>query len=237
MLVFLSDILASLPDGTQFQARIEDAKLIVNVVGSSESLAEAGQQLAWLGAALQSSPVETGMALCVPSIRECYLMHDPPLVEASEKRQRSKILCGLDFEVKALCMAGIEESGLCWHKMFASLILVGGFPILSKPEPKLGLEMSLDLLAGMVGASQVLGIQGKVFLKGFSTMLVGVRRLHDLLIWHFSFDEEGNRISYLGVALGQACDMSVDKIDDVRHVVGWSSKSSYYAGQYGVRTR
>jgi hypothetical protein len=230
MPVFLSDILVSLPDGTQFQARIEDAKLIVNVVGSSESLAEAGQQLAWLGAAFQSSPVETGMALCVPSIRECYLMHDLPSVEASEQRQRGKIICGLDFEVKAPNMAEMKESGLCWHKMFASLILVGGFPILSKQEPKLGLEMSLDLLAGMVGASQVLGIQGKVFLKGFSTMLVGVRRLDDLLIWHFSFDEDGNRISYLDVALGQACDMNVDQIDDVRHVVGWSSESSYYAG-------
>jgi hypothetical protein len=54
--------------------------------------------------------------------------------------------------------------------------------------------------------------------------------LDDLLIWHFSFDEDGNRISYLDVALGQACDMNVDQIDDVRHVVGWSSESSYYAG-------
>ncbi|EUC39412.1 hypothetical protein COCCADRAFT_152 [Bipolaris zeicola 26-R-13] len=220
----------SLLDGTQFQARIEDAKLIVNVVGSSESLAEAGQQLAWLGAALQSPPIETGIALCVPFIRECYLMHDPPPVEVSEQRQRGKIFCRFDSEVKAPYMAGIEGSGLCWHKMFASPILVGGFPILSKPEPKLGLEMSLDLLAGMVGAPQVLGIQGKVFLKGFSTMLVGVRRLDDLLIWHFSFDEEGNRISYLDVPLGQACNMSVDQINDVRHVVGWSRKSSYYAG-------
>lgn len=214
MPVFLSDFPASLLDGTQFQARIEDAKLIVNVVGSSESLAEAGQQLAWLGAALQSPPIEV-----------------------SEQRQRGKIFCRFDSEVKAPYMAGIEGSGLCWHKMFASPILVGGFPILSKPEPKLGLEMSLDLLAGMVGAPQVLGIQGKVFLKGFSTMLVGVRRLDDLLIWHFSFDEEGNRISYLDVPLGQACNMSVDQINDVRHVVGWSRKSSYYAGQYGGRRR
>jgi hypothetical protein len=110
--------------------------------------------------------------------------------------------------------------------MFASLILVGGFPILSKPEAEPGLEMSLDMLAGMVDASQVLGIQGKVFLKGFSTMLVGVRRLNGLLVWHFLFDEDGNKISSLGMALGQACDMSIDQID----VVGGSSKSSYYAG-------
>tara|TARA_R110002003_G_scaffold206_3_gene15773 strand:- start:15592 stop:15975 length:384 start_codon:yes stop_codon:yes gene_type:complete len=127
-------------------------------------------------------------------------------------------------------MAGIEGSGLCWHAMFTSPILVGGFPISSKPEPQLGLEMSLELLAGMVGASQVLGIQGKVFLKGFATMLVGVKRLDDLLIWHFSFDKGGKRISYLDVALDKACDMDVDQLDDVRHVVGWLSDSSYYAG-------
>jgi hypothetical protein len=127
-------------------------------------------------------------------------------------------------------MAGIEGSGRCWHAMFTSPILVGGFPISSKPEPQLGLEMSLDLLAGMVGASQVLGIQGKVFLKGFATMLVGAKRLDDLLIWHFSFNKEGKRISYLDVALELACDMKVDQLDNIRHVVGWSSDSSYYAG-------
>lgn len=230
MPVFLSNILASLSDGTQFQARIEDAKLIVIVLGSSESLVEAGQQLAWLGAALQSSPVETGVALCIPSIRECYLMQGLPPAEAFEQRQRGKLFCRLGFEVRAPYAAGVEQSGLCWHKMFASPILVSGYPILSKPEPQLGLELSLDLLAGMVGAPQVLGIQGKIFLKGFSTMLVGMRRLDDLLIWHFSYNEEGNRISYLDVALGQACDMSVNQIDDVRHVVGWSRKISYYAG-------
>jgi hypothetical protein len=185
MPVFLSSVLASLPDATRFQARIEDAKLIVNVVGSIEALVEAGQQLAWLGAALQSSPVETGMALCIPSIQECYLMHNLPLVEASEQRQRGRILCRLGFEVEVQYAAGMEGSGLCWHKMFACPILVVGYPILSKSEPKLGLEMSLDLLAGMVGAFQVVGIQGKIFPKGFSTMLVGVRRLDDLLVWHF----------------------------------------------------
>jgi hypothetical protein len=76
----------------------------------------------------------------------------------------------------------------------------------------------------------VLGIQGKVVLKGFATFLVGVKRLNHLLVWHFSFDKEGKRISYLDVALEEACDMEVDQLDHVRHVVGWSSDSSYYAG-------
>jgi hypothetical protein len=124
--------------------------------------------------------------------------------------------------------------------MFTNPILVGGYPICSKPESGLGIEMPLDLLAGLVGASQVVGIQGKVVLKGFATMLVAVKRLGDLLIWHFLFDEEGKRISYLDFALEEACDMNVHQLVDVRHVVGWSRDSSYYAGQYssiGRRTK
>jgi hypothetical protein len=61
-------------------------------------------------------------------------------------------------------------------------------------------------------------------------MLVAVKRLGDLLVWHFLFDEEGERISYLDFALEEACDMNVYELDDVRHVVGWIRDSSYYAG-------
>jgi hypothetical protein len=157
-------------------------------------------------------------------------MHNALAAESSGQRHGNEIFCQLDFKVRAPYMAGPEGPGLCWHAMFTSPILVDGFPILSKPEPQLGLEMPLDLLAGMIGAPQVLGIQGKVFLKGFATMLVGVKRLDDLLIWHFSFDKEGKRISYLDIAHDKACDMDVDQLDDIRHVVGWSSDSLYYAG-------
>jgi hypothetical protein len=157
-------------------------------------------------------------------------MHDTLAVESSGQRHGGEIFCQLDFDVRAPYTSEIEGSGLCWHAMFTSPILVGGFPISSKPEPQLGLEMSLELLAGMVGASQVVEVQRKVFLKGFATMLVGVKRLDDLLVWHFLFDKEGKRISYLDVELEVACDMNVDQLDNVRHVVGWSSDSSYYAG-------
>jgi hypothetical protein len=221
---------ASLSDGTELQARMDAGRLIVIAVGSSEALAEAGQQFAWLGAALRSSPFEAGIAHCIPYIRECHPMQADLSVEPSEQRRRGEIFCQLDFEVRAPDMMGTKGPGRCWHDMFTNPILVGGYPICSKPESGLGIEMPLDLLAGLVGASQVVGIQGKVVLKGFATMLVAVKRLGDLLIWHFLFDEEGKRISYLDFALKEACDMNVHQLDDVRHVVGWSRDSSYYAG-------
>lgn len=157
-------------------------------------------------------------------------MHTGLSMGSSDRRRRSEIFCQLDFEVTALDTTDTKPPGLCWHDMFRNPILVGGFPIPNKPGPGLGIEMPLDLLAGLVGASQAVGIQGKVVLKGFTTMLVAVKRLGELLIWHFSFDKEGKRISYLDVALQEACDMDVHQLDNVRHVVGWSRSSSYYAG-------
>jgi hypothetical protein len=227
---FSFDPSASLSDGTELQARIDAGRLTVIAVGSSEALAEAGQQFAWLGAALRSSPVETGIAHCVPYIRKCHQMQAGLSVEPSEQRRRGEIFCQFGFKVRASNTMGTEGPGRCWHNMFTNPILVGGYPICSKPESGLGIEMPLDLLAGLVGASQVVGIQGKVVLKGFATMLVAVKRLGDLLIWHFLFDEDGKRISYLDFALEEACDMNVHQLDDVRHVVGWSRDSSYYAG-------
>jgi hypothetical protein len=149
---------------------------------------------------------------------------------SSEQRSRGEIFCQFDFEVRAPDATDIKAPGHCWHNMFSNPILVEGFPIRNKPESGIGVEMPLDLLAGLVGASQAVGIQGKVVLKGFTTILVAVRRLSDLLIWHFLFDKEGKRISYLDVALEEACDMDVHHLDKVRHVVGWSRNSSYYAG-------
>ena len=62
------DSLATLPDGIEVSARIfgievSGRKFIVTAIGTADSVAEIGQQLAWLGAALRSSPFEVGVAL------------------------------------------------------------------------------------------------------------------------------------------------------------------------------
>ncbi|KAJ8116705.1 hypothetical protein OPT61_g1930 [Boeremia exigua] len=210
---------SNLPDGTELQARIKGSRLIVHAVGSSESLVETGQQLAWLGAALQPSPVKNGIAHCVPHVQECRPAHAGLSIEPSEQRYQDGVFCQLDFEVtvRESSTTRSEQSGLCWHDMFTNPILVSGFPIPSKPKSSLGLELPFDLLAGIVGASQAMGVQA-------------MERLDGLLLWHFSFNKEGKRFSYLDVPLKNACDINVHQLNDVRHVVGWLRDSSYHAG-------
>ncbi|OXV07933.1 hypothetical protein Egran_04303 [Elaphomyces granulatus] len=125
--------------------------------------------------------------------------------------------------------------GQCWHNMFRNPIMVSGYPILTKHEHGLGVEMPLNMVAGLAGSERANQFDGKVFIKGFSTMLIAVKITTDLLIWHYFYNSEGERISYLDHTLQGVDDISLLQLDTARHVVGWCSDSMYYAGAADAR--
>ena len=107
-----------------------------------------------------------------------------------------------------------------------------GFPILKKSEHALGLEVPLNMMAGLTGTIRATVFNGKVCLKGFSTMLVAMKLVGDLLVWHYIFNSKCDQISYLDPALDDACDMNLLQLDNVRHAVGWCPNCLYCAGKY-----
>jgi hypothetical protein len=121
--------------------------------------------------------------------------------------------------------------GQCWHSMFRNPVLVIGYPILTKPEKGLGLEMPLNMIAKLAGAQRANEFDSKVFIKGFSAMLVATRIIRDLLIWHYFYNRTGERISYLDNQFQVSNDISMFQLSSVRHVVGWCSDCMYYAGE------
>jgi hypothetical protein len=189
--------LDNLPDGTEVEARIEGNKFIVTTVGTGDSLAEIGQQFAWLGAALRSSPFEAGVATCSPFIRSTRLENTASQAQAPQPMSLVEIFCVIDFEMNEPATGEEAPPGQCWHNMFRNPIMVSGYPILTKHEYGLGLEMPLNMVAGLAGSERANQFDGKVFIKGFSTMLTAVKITTDLLIWHYFYNSEGERISYL----------------------------------------
>jgi hypothetical protein len=124
-----------------------------------------------------------------------------------------------------------REGAPSWHNMFRNPIMVSGYPILTKHEYGLGLEMPLNMVAGLAGSERANQFDGKVFIKGFSTMLIAVKITTDLLIWHYFYNSEGERISYLDHTLQGVDDISLLQLDTAGHVVGWCSGCMYYAGK------
>lgn len=214
------------PDNTKLVAWLEESRFIVETYGTEASISEIAEQLAWLGAALRSSPYESGIAWCTPFVNNIVPNNDPTL--ASETTP--DIICKIDFIVEK------DEStdptnGQCWHNMFRNPVVVKGYPISRRSELETGLEIPLNLMAGLTGTERVNRFNGKLFIKGFSSMLVPTKHNGDVLMWHLLYNQDKTRISYLDVTVPHAANISVSDLETSRHVLGWCSEGKYYAGK------
>ncbi|KAJ5552462.1 hypothetical protein N7494_001840 [Penicillium frequentans] len=216
---------ASFPDASEASAKLQDSKFIITVSGTGESLAEIAQQFAWLGSALRSSPFEYGVASCTPFVQSARLRNRNLWSVSSIP----EIFCKIEFRMQRHAN-GESFSGQCWHNMFRNPIFVSGFPVLTKREYGLGLEMPLNIMAGLTGSDTAIEFDGKIFIKGFSAMLVAVRMMEGLLVWHYFFNKDGHRISYLDQSLRVADKVSLLQLETSRHIVGWCLDCMYNAG-------
>jgi len=126
--------------------------------------------------------------------------------------------------------------GTCWHDMFKHCVIVHGFPIRQRPKRSLGVEMSLNVIAELVGSKYVHDFAGRAFLKRFSMMATPVDQLDDVLVWHLCQTQAGKRISYLDHGLAETCaiaanDVHLEHVREFRHIIGWCSSIKY---GYGV---
>ncbi|RKL41643.1 hypothetical protein BFJ72_g5535 [Fusarium proliferatum] len=218
-----------LPDHTRLTAWINGSKVMVQANGSAASISETGEQLAWLGAALRSSPYPNGLSYCTPSIRSMH--QDPEMPQA--------VVCVIGFELEQLLEPPDNSNGHCWHGIFKDPTLVKGFPILPKVERNTGLEIPLNIMAGLARANRVDQFNGKVYIKGFSTMLVPTKQSKEVVYWHLIYNEDGSRISYLDDNLNRDVLAGTPDLTAHRHVLGWCSEARFYSGssqaQYHVR--
>ncbi|KAK3690427.1 hypothetical protein B0T22DRAFT_537089 [Podospora appendiculata] len=114
--------------------------------------------------------------------------------------------------------------------MFRNPVMVCGYPILATSRG-LGLEMPLNIIAGLNGSDRVTEFDGKVFIKGYSTMVVATKVSPDanVLTWHYLYNSKGERLSYLDHALENVDQINLDQLKSARHVVGWCDDSMYNA--------
>jgi hypothetical protein len=224
-----SGSLGDLPDSTRLTAWINGSQFMVETFGTGDAVAEIGEQLAWLGAALRSSPYELGVSYCTPFISDIRVDNTPP--QGSSISLTPEILCSIEFVVEKEVKHLEPPNGQCWHNMFRNPVVVKGFPIPRKSEPDTGLEIPLNMMAGLARTQRANIFDGKVFIKGFSTLLVPTKHSEDLLIWHVLYNKDGNRISYRDNTMPHAKNVNISHLETVRHVVGWCSEIKNYAGR------
>lgn len=191
----------------------------MEALGTSDFIAEVGEQLSWLGAALRFSPRSAGVVRCTPYIK------------ATEPTGP-----GADFSIQFALDNGNEDTpfattGQCWHALFGNPVVVEGYPILRRPMRGTGLEIPLNMMSSLAKAPRVHNFLGRLSLKGFSTLLVPVERVDDTVLWHLYYREDGSRIPYFecGGEINE-CRLTLSQLMTTRHILGWCSEARYQAG-------
>jgi hypothetical protein len=211
-----------LTDNTQLNIKISGSSISVAVNGTGPAIIEIGQQLAWLGSALRSSASSNSISSSEPRI---------------------SVLTGayatfeLTFQVREIEASPGESrvNGTCWQPLFRNPVIVKGYPILARNHHERGLELPLNMMAGLGEASRVTNWAGGMVVKGFSTLFFPTRRLNNSVQWHYLFEKDGGRISYLS-----ADDRCPDRVKSnsldapclpfCRNFLGWASSIEINTG-------
>ena len=226
----------SLSHGARLEARIQGAKLIIKASGVRPALVELGEQLAWLGATLQSSPSTNGSRVfcCRPRIKQRKTSIPPSpsvhwrfhfdLTEMHQKDDNS---------------ANRSQDDHCWFGLFRRPVAVQGYPIRRKPRESTGLEIGLGLAAELVQAPGAALFDGRVVLKGFCAILVLIEQVQDTLFWHLIMNENQKPMSYGDPKIKRLNTQYLADgasillgLEQGRHVVGWCSRAESLAGKH-----
>ncbi|GCB17283.1 hypothetical protein AAWM_00168 [Aspergillus awamori] len=227
-----------LPDGTTLQALrqatkdqpLESCVVWIKISGLADSIAEVGEQLAWLGCALRSSPADSGIAYCRPFVKR---LREGLVPEDLGLNPLYVYEIGFDIQTEE----GNTESvnGCCWHGLFRNPVVAEGYPTPRRPEPDPGLEIPLGLLAGLSQVRRATTFDGKTVLKGFSVMLIPTKFSNDIVMWHMLHADSDKRLSYLEAQPFAPISITGADLEKSRHLLGWCSDMKFYAGTSEAR--
>ncbi|WKT53744.1 Ankyrin repeat [Fusarium oxysporum f. sp. vasinfectum] len=217
----------SYPDGTTLKVRVDTSALIAEVNGMAATVAEIGEQLAWLGAAFRERPEKNGLVYCTPYI--VILPNESPSSQF-DSRPSHDVASRIQFYVETV-EGNRNMNGQCWQSLFKSSIIVKGYPIPRRNEWNVGLEASLDIMAGLARTDQIHAFGDRFYIKGYSTMLVPTRRCSDIQYWHLIHQTDGGRLSHFANdTTEERCVGSLNDLEHFRHILGWCSKVEPFPG-------
>ncbi|KAI1746156.1 hypothetical protein F4680DRAFT_400578 [Xylaria scruposa] len=178
------------------------------------------QQLCWLTAAFSTPPSS-----------EKDIVYCRSTVESIPDLTRPEPILKLDTCFKKLL---VDEKNPCWLSLFSNPkyiaygVIAYGFPIPARTN-SIGLEMSVNLMAAIIGARHAGTFDGGIVIKGFSSMFLPVARTRDGIQWHYVANRSSDtQLSYdKGV---KRCpnrsllpDVDFTSLETARCFVGWNS--------------
>ncbi|KAJ4258805.1 hypothetical protein NW762_007892 [Fusarium torreyae] len=199
-----------------------NSKLEAQVEGTADSIATVCEIFGWLGAALRPSCSASGLATCRPQIQVSTSKAGPAR-------------CIINYPVIPVALAPQDSKrGQCWHSIFRNPVIAVGYPIPRRNQSGLGLEIPLNVMAGLTMSRRIHKYMGRHFLKGYSIALVPTEKVSDMILWHLYYSEDGNRLPYPNLDDMDHAALDLQDLTAGRHIVGWCSEAKLFAGAPGM---
>ncbi|KAH6999534.1 hypothetical protein EDB80DRAFT_117897 [Ilyonectria destructans] len=166
------EYLATLPNNTQIGGQIQGHELIIAVGGPTHSIAECGEQLAWLAAALPLTR-QGCLSHRTPSIIEAEPCHYPSAVSSLAE------FITFDIDIEESIVEVNSTNAHCLQRMVGNPSTVLGFPTIRRPKTYFGLEIDITFLLSIITITE----QG-VFLNGSGKRLDVFKQTDNIILWH-----------------------------------------------------
>ncbi|KEZ39111.1 hypothetical protein SAPIO_CDS10501 [Scedosporium apiospermum] len=206
--------------------------------GSCWDVAEIGEQVAWLGAALRSSSLDDGSQYCTPYVSNVSSESNLIPMGGRQLGQNALAAFKLGYRFEDLSSTELLAQGRCWNGLFRNPTIVPGYPIPRRQESESGLDVPVDIVAALINAKRLVKFGGTMYLKGFSALLVVTKMAVDTVFWHLVYNDDRSYISYQDPRVPRWPESAEGPTPDVlekrRHVVGWCDKIISFAGALGA---
>jgi hypothetical protein len=218
---------------------LKNGNLHLVAKGTDFEIAEVAEQLAWLGAALQSSD-QFRYYICRPELST--VSHDPGIQLYDTHNEPPGPFFRIEFSQSALSLhdMGQLDHSQCWLKLFENMAIVHGFPIPSRPRATFGLEVPLEIAANIIGADKVVPFKDRLIIKGFSTMLYPTKANFEdgTISWHLLESDDGARITYADPKVGKGYNgvqkLQYKDLEIAQHIIGWCQNVENITGKHRV---
>ncbi|KAE8448016.1 hypothetical protein EG329_009939 [Mollisiaceae sp. DMI_Dod_QoI] len=198
----------TLPDNTQLDAKMTGSYLLIGATGPAHFIAEIGEQLAWLQAAIPSKR----RGYYTPSIKDYCVC--------------SSGYCRIDFGVSEPENSNdtMLRAHNSWQDLIGENIIILGFPISRRPEDYPGLELSFRTLLHLLQADTA-NIENtrSLVVKGPVKALQLVKCIDNVFLWHpIQLPREVHSRTCCGdnhIGIDLTC-IDVHSLNDGRHIVG-----------------
>ncbi|TQV99090.1 Pfs domain-containing protein [Cordyceps javanica] len=200
--------------------------ILINGVGDRDVITQVLQAFVWISCTARAVPAVKGVWESIPIFSRVRAIKTQPGTQTFVTHFLTRPI------------PPTTQQGRCWQHMFQGAVLATGFPISRRPCKELGLEMPLNMMTELAGSHRVTEWDDKIFIKGYSTMLVAIKSTANIIIWHYYYARPGKRVSHMDCKQ-QAAKVSMARFGVRRHIVGWCSSSKYCAGSpdanYNIR--